>query len=150
SSWAARMAAIVPRASGPTLPACRYAYRSRTGNCARASSNVTRGILPTPCLTFPPDACGHLGSAGIHAAVRPRVVGRARRSGSGGGARHLALPVRNGLAARRILGARMVLSPVVAYAGEPPASRGQGGRASARYGAVRDLEARRAPRPVAR
>jgi len=32
SASAARIASIVPRASGPTLPACRYAYRSSTGN----------------------------------------------------------------------------------------------------------------------
>ena len=49
-SSSARMASVVARASGPALPAWRYATRSSTGNCARASSNVTRG--PTPLL-FP-------------------------------------------------------------------------------------------------
>ena len=38
------IASIVALARGPTLPACRYASLSSTGNCARASSNVTCGF----------------------------------------------------------------------------------------------------------
>ena len=41
------IASTVARASGPFVPAFRYAKRSSTGNCARASSNVIRrGVLP--------------------------------------------------------------------------------------------------------
>ena len=38
----ARAASTAARGSGPFEPALRYAWRSSTGNCARASSNVTR------------------------------------------------------------------------------------------------------------
>jgi glycosyltransferase involved in cell wall biosynthesis len=52
-SSSARIAATVWRASGPDDPAFRYALCSSTGNWPRASSNVTRGILPGSGLTFP-------------------------------------------------------------------------------------------------
>ena len=38
--WTASMAAAVRRDSGPTEPAFRYANRSRTGNCDRASAGL--------------------------------------------------------------------------------------------------------------
>ena len=103
------------RAARRCPPAGRRS-RSSTGNCARASSNVTRGILPTPRLTFAADARRHRRSARVHAALRPLAVprrSRAREPTSSSSRRAFAsAPSR---APEGYDGARVVLSALVAH-----------------------------------
>ena len=94
SSATHRVEASRARAGRRCPPAGTRGARA-TGNCARASSKVTRGILTTPRLTF--------GSCASSSPTRPRTpllttVARrgARGRGRGRGARHLPLPLRRG------------------------------------------------------
>ena len=78
------IASTVVRATGPFVPAFRYAKRSRTGNCRRASSNVIRrGVLPARgrraagrrCAGAPPATAGDAPPP-----TRERAPGRSSRA----------------------------------------------------------------------
>ena len=147
TSCSARMASTVDRASGPFVPAFRYARWSSTGKAARASSKVGgkgRASLGAPCAfsspTRPrsrPQYDHELASALVRAGAEVELVTSPFRFGEP--------PEPDGYTAQRALLSRQLetLSPL------PPPHPGQARRASARACPPAQAQRRRRPRPVA-
>ena len=138
------------RAARRSRPAGTRSARA-PGTAARASSKVTRGILPTARLTFAADARRHRRPARVHAAVRPLARRRSRACRRRRRARDVPLPVRLGRARRRLRSARVVLSALVADRRDTASgSRVKALEHPLGMARLAIAEARRPARPVAR